>query len=205
VVDCKIDHIWIEHDTLIFQFAKSKGLPNGEYHVGPWLVYAIPLQPNVCPFLAMAVYLFSYTKILSLNLSLFPGHSQYDRFCKELRCLLYDFKGDFSVYGFEPTKLGTHSTHKGVATVVCSGCTMSLQIVPVCICTGWTMGSVKDHYLKYEAAGDQFVGCCAACLLTSFQMISPSLRRTGIFLPQMTGNFIHQKKKCSWSRNLNHS
>ena len=73
VVDCKIDHIWVEHDALVFQFAKSKGLPNGEDHVGPWHVYANPLQPNVCPFLAMAVYLFSYPDVLSSNSSLFPG------------------------------------------------------------------------------------------------------------------------------------
>jgi hypothetical protein len=164
VVDCKIDHIWIEHDSLIFQFAKSKGLPDGEDHVGPWHVYANPLLPNVCPFLAMAVYLFSYPGILSSNSSLFPGRSQYDRFCKEFRCLLDEFKGDLSVHGFEPTELGTHSTRKGVATAVCSGCTMSPPIVSVCIRAGWTMGGVKDRYLKYEAAGDQFVGRCAAGL-----------------------------------------
>jgi hypothetical protein len=68
------------------------------------------------------------------------------------------------MYGFELTKSGTHSTFKGVATVVCSGCMMSPPIVLVCIRAGWMMGGVKDHYLKYEAAGDQFVGRCAACL-----------------------------------------
>lgn len=41
---------------------------------------------------------------------------------------------------------------------------MSPPIVSVCICAGWMMGGVKDRYLKYEAAGDQFVGRCAACL-----------------------------------------
>lgn len=164
VVDCKIDHIWIEHDALIFQFAKSKGLPNGEDHVGPWHVYANPLQPNVCPFLALAIYMFSYPDVLSSNSSLFPGRSQYDRFCKEFRCVLDNFKDDIGVYGFEPTELGTHSTRKGVATSICSGCTMSPPIVSVCIRAGWTMGGVKDRYLKYEAAGDQFVGRCAACL-----------------------------------------
>jgi hypothetical protein len=88
----------------------------------------------------MAVYLFSYPKVLSNDLSLFPGHSQYDQFCKELRCLLENFKGDLSIYGFEPTKLGTHSTHKCVATAVYSGCSMSPPIVSDCICSGWTMG-----------------------------------------------------------------
>lgn len=26
VVDAKIDHIWVEDDSVIFQFAKSKGM-----------------------------------------------------------------------------------------------------------------------------------------------------------------------------------
>ena len=128
MVDCKIDHIWIEHDSLIFQFAKSKELPNSEDHIGPWHVYANPLQPNICPFLAMAIYLFSYPDILSSNSSLFPGRSQNDRFCKEFQCVLDDFNDDLGMYGFEPTNLGTHSTRKGVATSICSGCTMSPQL-----------------------------------------------------------------------------
>jgi hypothetical protein len=41
--------------------------------------------------------------------------------------------------------------------------------------------------------------------LTSFPKILPSLHHTGIFLPQKMGNLIRQKKKCSWSRNSNHS
>ena len=78
VVACKIDHIWMANDSMIFQFAKSKGMPDGEDHVGPWHVYANPLQPNVCPFLAMAIYLFTYPELLSSNSSLFPGNYQYD-------------------------------------------------------------------------------------------------------------------------------
>ena len=175
VVACKIDHIWMANDSMIFQFAKSKGMPDGEDHVCPWHVYANPLQPNVCPFLAMAIYLFTYPELLSSNSSLFPGNYQYDRFSKSFAKLLLGFESDLGVLGVEPSDLGTHSTRKGVATSVSAGCTMSPPIVSVCIRAGWVMGGVKDIYLKYEAAGDQFVGRCAACLdlLSSNFAVSP--------------------------------
>jgi len=175
VVSCKIDHIWMANDSMIFQFARSKGMPDGEDHVGPWHVYANPLQPNVCPFLAMAIYLFTYPELLSSNSSLFPGNHQYDRFSKSFAKLLLGFERDLAVHGVKPSDLGTHSTRKGVATSVSAGCTMSPPIVSVCIRAGWVMGGVKDRYLKYEAAGDQFVGRCAACLdlLSSHFAVSP--------------------------------
>ena len=48
--------------------------------------------------------------------------------------------------------------------MVASGCTVSPPIVSLCIRAGWTMGGVKDRYLKYEAAGNQYVGRCACGL-----------------------------------------
>ena len=34
-VDAKINHIRFENDCLVFEFAKSKSLPDGGDHVGP--------------------------------------------------------------------------------------------------------------------------------------------------------------------------
>ena len=58
-VDCKITHITVKSDALTFQFAKSKGHQNGEEHVGPWHVYANPLEPHLCVVLSLARYLFT--------------------------------------------------------------------------------------------------------------------------------------------------
>lgn len=44
--------------------------------------------------------------------------------------------------------------------MVASGCTVS-PIVSICIQSGWVMGGVKARYLKYESAGDQYIGQCA--------------------------------------------
>jgi hypothetical protein len=175
VVDCKIDHVWLENDSIIFQFAKSKGMQNGEDHVGPWHVYANPLRPEVCPFLAMARYLFTFPQVLSSNSSLFPGRSQYERFNDEFHSLLDKYSDDLSKFGVEKGDFGTHSTRKGVATAIAAGSTMAPPITSLCIRAGWTMGGVKDRYLKYEAAGDQFVGRAAACLdlLSKHFAVSP--------------------------------
>jgi len=164
VEDCKIDHVWVENDSIVFQFAKSKGMQEGEDHVGPWHVYANASSPNVCHFLAVGKYLFTYPELLSSNAGLFPGKSQYERFSTIFHDLTVDFADELKVYGVEVGDLGTHSTRKGVGTAICAGCTMSPPIVSVCIRCGWVMGGVKDRYLKYESAGDQFVGRCAACL-----------------------------------------
>ena len=42
------------------------------------------------------------------------------------------------------------------------GCTVSPPIVSVSIGDGWVIGEVKEKYLKYEAAGDQYVGRCTS-------------------------------------------
>ena len=60
--------------------------------------------------------------------------------------------------------LGNHSCRKGVGTMVSAGFTISPPIVSVCFRCGWVMGGVKYKYLKYEAAGDQYVVRCASGL-----------------------------------------
>ena len=79
-VDAKINHIRFENDCLVFEFAKSKSLPDGEDHVGPWHVYANPHEPHMCPVLALAKYLFTNVGILSGKSPLFEGESQYSRY-----------------------------------------------------------------------------------------------------------------------------
>ena len=79
-VHAKINHIRFEHDSLVFEFSKSKGHQKGESHVGPWHVYSNPLKPWLCPVLSMACYLITYPMILEGNLSWFPGDNQYGRY-----------------------------------------------------------------------------------------------------------------------------
>ena len=163
-VDCKITHITIRNDALVFQFAKSKGHQNGEEHVGPWHVYANPEHPHLCVVLSLARYLFTYPQLLKDDSSLFQGTSQYNRYAKLFLQMISDNKSELQQLGVEEGDLGTHSCRKGVATMVAAGCTVSPPIVSICVRAGWVMGGVKDRYLKRESAGDQYVGRCAAGL-----------------------------------------
>ena len=163
-VDCKISHITVKSDCLVFQFAKSKGHQNGEEHVGPWHVYANPLEPHLCVVLSLARYLFTYPQLLLNNTALFQGTSQYNRYAKLFSNMLKENEEELKNMGVEPGDLGTHSCRKGVGTMVAAGCTVSPPIVSICVRAGWAMGGVKDKYLKRENAGDQYVGRCASCL-----------------------------------------
>ena len=163
-VDCKITHITIRNDALVFQFAKSKGHQNGEEHVGPWHLYANPEHPHLCVVLSLARYLFTYPQLLKDDSSLFQGTSQYNRYAKLFLQAISDNMSDLQQLGVEEGDLGTHSCRKGVATMVAAGCTVSPPIVSICVRAGWVMGGVKDRYLKRESAGDQYVGRCAAGL-----------------------------------------
>ena len=76
-VNAKINHIYFQDDSLVFEFAKSKGHQMGEDHVGPWHVYSNPDEPHLCEVLAMARYLFCFPEAMKSNSPLFEGTNQY--------------------------------------------------------------------------------------------------------------------------------
>jgi hypothetical protein len=160
-VDCKITHITFEGDSLVFQFAKSKSQQDGEEHIGPWHIYANPKEPFICPVLSLARYLFTFPNVLVGKSPLFEGTAQYNRYSNFFSRILRENHNQLP--GVNTGDLGTHSCRKGVATMVAAGCTCSPPIVSICVRAGWSMGGVKDRYLKHEKAGDQYVGRCATC------------------------------------------
>ena len=163
-VNCKVNHIYFRHDSLVFSFAKSKGHQKGEKHVGPWHVYSNPFKPWICPVLALARYIFSFPDVLKGDRPLFDGGSQYNRYTKIFDAILNELRDDLYVLGYESGDLGTHSSRKGVATYIASACTVSPPIAPLCIRAGWVLGGMKDKYINTEKAGDQYVGRCASML-----------------------------------------
>lgn len=60
--------------------------------------------------------------------------------------------------------IGTHSIRKGASTYSTSGSTQCPGSTAVHLRAGWTLGGVQDRYLRYEGAGDQFVGRTVAGL-----------------------------------------
>jgi hypothetical protein len=60
-------------------------------------------------------------------------------------------------------ELGTHSIRKGAVSYIAL-MPGGPSAVAVCIRAGWTMGKVKDVYMRYVTSGDPFVGR-TLCLL----------------------------------------
>jgi hypothetical protein len=72
--------------------------------------------------------------------------------------------------------IGLHSARKGAVTLAASGCTVSPSMASICNRTGWKMGGTRDKYIKYEAAGDQFLGqtlCGLDSLVKEFSVPPP--------------------------------
>ncbi|EKX30901.1 hypothetical protein GUITHDRAFT_47473, partial [Guillardia theta CCMP2712] len=86
---------------------------SGDKPRDPRRVYANPVYPEICPILALGIYLLCY---LPDELSLFPGRSQYKRFMQVLSKIM-----------MPPNQ--------------------SESAAPI-----------FNTYLRYEAAGDAFVG-----------------------------------------------
>ena len=134
-------------DHLKVYFSTHKSDKLGECKEEPRHVYSNPIKPVVCPIRAIASYLMLFPDIVAENQKLFPGIKQRAR-----------NKDIYLNHGQDPSLLGTHSIHKGAATYCCAGVHPGPLIVSVCLRTGWTLGRVKERYLKYEIVGDELVG-----------------------------------------------
>ncbi|RHZ32693.1 hypothetical protein DYB31_008890 [Aphanomyces astaci] len=146
----QLGHLSYEEDAVGITFFKSKTDQDGSKRRDPRHIYANPLQPHTCAFLALGLYL-ACNPMLAAG-ALFPGSSQRTRFGKGLKLALIE---DNPVGSSE---IGTHSIRKGAATFVSSGSTGGPSLVSICLRCGWSLGSVFERYMHYERAGDQFVG-----------------------------------------------
>ena len=161
VVNSKIDAVKMEEDALLFDIGKTKTDQEGTKNIDhPWHVYANPQNPYICTVLAMARHLMCNPTILNGQCDLFEGSSQYERFNKIFIDIINDdeYREVFTSLGMPPDHFGTHSIRKGAVTHVATGSTSSPPIASICLRANWAMPGVMNRYIKFEYAGDQFVG-----------------------------------------------
>ena len=148
-----------ENDCLCIFFAHMKN-DQGRYRKrDPRHVYSNPHDPIICPILALAIYFSTFNLSGTKGSQLFPGDNQYKRFSKYLEklCIKHE-KEILSEFGIKIEDIGVHSLRKGAASFVSSGSTCAPPQVATNIRARWSMGIIQDTYLRYEAAGDQYVG-----------------------------------------------
>lgn len=152
---------WRE-DSLVIYFAQTKSDQAGDRVKDPLHLYANPGMPEICPVLALAMYL-SYFGSGCSSL-LFPGSSQAHRFCGLLEAALVANDDLLEAFGLDSSDLGSHSIRKGVVTYTLGGSTAAPGIFSVTLRAQWKQGLVQEKYIKYQAAADQFCGRVAAGL-----------------------------------------
>ncbi len=108
---------------------------------------------------------------------LFPGGDQYGRsFMDRLRRIIVSNEDEFLQLGICPGDLGSHSERKGACSFASAGSTVSPPMVSICLRAMWSMGSVKECYLQFKKAGDQYLGrvvCGVDVNNVSFAVLPP--------------------------------
>jgi hypothetical protein len=155
----KFGHLEWENDSMVIYYGQMKNDQFGEKR-DPKHIFANPIMPEICPILAVGIYLMSSDLGNSPKDSLFPGSKQYDRYRKIMDKLFEapTVAQEMIARGITSKELGTHSTRKGAATYVCAGSTAGPNWHPVALRAGWSMPGVQSTYIKYDRAGDQYVG-----------------------------------------------
>ena len=165
VVESKIDVVSFTEDALVFEMGITKTDQEGTKNVDhPWHIYSCPECPEICAHLAFARHVMYNPTILSGQAELFEGRSQYERFNKIFRDYVNhpEHREEFASLGMTPADFGTHSIRKGAATHISTGSTACPPIASICLRANWAMPGVLNRYIKYENAGDQFVGKCVS-------------------------------------------
>jgi hypothetical protein len=159
------DVTWTESfDSFSIHFSHSKTDQLGEEAKYARHIFSNPISPLVCPLLVLSLYLTCcFNTPQNSEGRLFPGVCQDSRFSLILVKLLNDKKDEIKVMGYNVNDIGTHSIRKGAVSYLAS-LPGGPPAASVCIRAGWTMGRVKDIYMRYVTSGDEFVGRCLALL-----------------------------------------
>ena len=141
-------------------FAHEKTNQEGDSRkTKPRHCYPNPLDPYVCLFTGIFEYLACFPQVLEdPDGLLFPGESQNDRFAGILKDVLLIHEKVVNDMGYAVDDLGPHSIRKGGTTYLTSGSTSGPTGSSVNIRGGWSHNAVRDVYMLYEKAGDQYCG-----------------------------------------------
>lgn len=159
VANLHVNDFEFKDDSLLVYLKKTKTDQEGNDGKTPYHCYFNTVDPSLNLGLALGIYLLSNPGILSHPTNkLFPSDFQYNRYASILTKVIEKNRAEFERIGVKPGTIGTHSARKGAATYAASGCTISPSMASICNRAGWKLGGTRDKYIKYEAAGDQFLG-----------------------------------------------
>ena len=153
-----LSHLQWENDGLKVYIPHQKNDQDGEKQGRfPKHVYSNPSIPEICPLLCLAAYL-ACSDVGQDGNAIFPHANIYAAHSAYMERFKQKNKDMLQCYGLEPSDIGTHSNRKGSSTYVTSGITDGPSMMSICNRAGWDTGKVLGTYLRYESAGDQYIG-----------------------------------------------
>jgi hypothetical protein len=171
------DHITWKQDAMCIVFPKHKGDQEAKRSY-PKHVYANPSNPEICPVLSLALYIWTMgPRANTTNRLVFSGKARdtEENFGKWLDQACESMKEALAALNLEIDEVGTHSFRKGVASFL-AGMIAGPSAISIYHRAGWSVGTVQQRYLVEGEGGDQLCGRAASglCILTTeFAQLPP--------------------------------
>jgi hypothetical protein len=180
VASLLFSHIELKNDAIGVTVPKHNGEQEGA-RILPVHIYANPLQPEICPFLSLAIYVFC-TRFFNGEDSkpwrLFPGSSIEGKFSNWLQDTLKDPTFINMDNGAVLADIGTLSFRKGPVTYMLSFPT-GPQVAAVYHRASLPLGSVQQGYIFEGEGSDQYCGravCGLSMLDDDFALLPPHFK-----------------------------
>ncbi len=157
------------HDALVVVFPTTKVDKEGANSF-PKHTYANPASPEICPVLALAIFVWTlgFRREDSKPCVFGSGGKDVEsRFSKWLASTCGEEERELLEMGQLVADLGTHSFRKGIAQYL-SGIAGGPSPIAIYLRAGWSLGSVQKRYIMEGQGGDQMCGRAA----TGLSMIS---------------------------------
>jgi hypothetical protein len=158
------DHISWEEDAMVIVFPSHKGDQEGK-HCNPKHIYANRSNPEICPILSFAIYIWTigFRRTGSKRVVFGETDDTEVRFSKWLKNVFGKYSEELLAMGLIIMEIGTHSFRKGISTF--------LQSIPggpsstsIYLRAGWSLGPVQSRYILEGGGGDQLCGRAATGL-----------------------------------------
>jgi hypothetical protein len=128
-------------------------------------LFANPLNPFICPILALAIEVLSRSFAISEELlDVFDGSFTATNYSNWLNKFLKKHELRFKPIVGDIKKIGTHSNKKGLESYLMSGSTAGSSTASVVLRVGGKLGEPHQRYMIQQQAGDEFCGRQAAGL-----------------------------------------
>ena len=150
--DIKYEHLSMIGDHISISIPRHKGDSTGESTPTGKAIYANPIFPEVCPFLALSLVLLSRETFVGQDSVIFGSKSK-DSFNTWLKG---EHLEDDTSNCLNVAHLTSHCTRKGSTSYVVALPGLA-SVLAVFLRAGWRLGGVLPVYLTQEMAGDQMV------------------------------------------------